>query len=227
MDARTQEQPRWERRKDARPAELLASALELFTERGYAATRLDDVARLAGVSKGTVYLYYQSKEDLFKAVVREGLLPVLERGEKMVAEHRGPVAELIRNLVHGWWQEIGSTPYGGIIKLMISECRNFPEIGSFYHDEVISRGHTLLRTAVTKGIESGELRGLDPEYVTRLLLAPLVLQVVWRYSFDFCGGGRLDAQTYIDHHLDVLLNGLLHQERQTHPAANATKKARS
>ena len=78
MQVRTPEQPRWERRKQERPAELLAAALELFTERGYAATRLDDVARRAGVSKGTVYLYYSSKEELFKAVILEGLVPVLE-----------------------------------------------------------------------------------------------------------------------------------------------------
>src|ERR1700674_4704610 len=111
--------PRWERRKDARPAELLAAAVELFVERGYAATRLDDVARQAGVSKGTVYLYFASKEELFKAVVREGLVPLLERGEKMVAEHHGSAAELIRNLVHGWWESIGLTPFAGLPKLMI------------------------------------------------------------------------------------------------------------
>src|SRR6185503_10254189 len=99
--------PRWERRKDARPAELLVAAVELFVERGYAATRLDDVAKQAGVSKGTVYLYFPSKEELFKAVVREGLVLLLERGEKMVAEHEGSTTELIRNLVRGWWEGIG------------------------------------------------------------------------------------------------------------------------
>jgi AcrR family transcriptional regulator len=209
MDARTREQPRWERRKAARPAELLAAALELFTERGYAATRLDDVARRAGVSKGTVYLYYPSKEDLFKAVVREGLVPVLERGERMVADHRGSTAELIRSLIQGWWEAIGATPYAGITKLMISECRNFPELGSFYVDEVITRGHKLVRKALQQGIDSGELRPVDAEHATRLVFAPLVLHVVWRYSFDFCGTGRLDAETYVQQHLDILLAGLL------------------
>jgi AcrR family transcriptional regulator len=101
--------PRWTRRKEARPAELLAAALELFVERGYAATRLEDVARRAGVSKGTVYLYFPGKEDLFKAVVREGLVPLLERGEKVVAEHEGSAVDLIRELVRGWWEGIGMT----------------------------------------------------------------------------------------------------------------------
>jgi AcrR family transcriptional regulator len=201
--------PRWERRKDARPAELLSAALDLFVERGYAATRLDDVAKRAGVSKGTVYLYFPSKEELFKAVVREGLVPLLERGEKMVAEHTGSTAELIRNLVRGWWEGIGMTPYAGLPKLMISECRNFPELGQFYVDEVITRGHKLVHKAVQRGLDSGEFRDLDPAYVTRLTFAPLVLMVVWRYSFDFCGAGEIDPDAYIDQHLDILLRGLL------------------
>src|SRR5215813_12424142 len=209
MEARNHEPPRWERRKEARPAELLTAALELFTERGYAATRLGDVAHRAGVSKGTVYLYYPSKEELFKAVIREGLLPVLERGEKMVEEHRGSTEDLIRSLILGWWDAIGSTPYAGITKLMISECRNFPELGSFYVGEVITRGHKLVRKALQRGLDRGELRGVDPEYATRLVFAPLVLQAIWRHSFDFCGGGRLDPDTYIHQHLDILLRGLL------------------
>jgi AcrR family transcriptional regulator len=200
--------PRWERRKDARPAELLAAALELFVERGYAATRLDDVAKRAGVSKGTVYLYYPGKEELFKAVVREGLVPLLERGEKMVEEHRGSTTELIRNLVQGWWEAVGLTPYAGIPKLMISECRNFPELGRFYVDEVMARGHGLVRKAVQRGVDSGEFRALDAEYVARLVFAPLVLLLVWRYSFDFCSAGTLEPEKYIAQHLDILLRGL-------------------
>jgi AcrR family transcriptional regulator len=200
--------PRWERRKDARPAELLAAALELFVARGYAATRLDDVARQAGVSKGTVYLYFPSKEELFKAVVREGLVPLLERGEKMVAEHQGSIAELIRNLVQAWWEGVGLTPFAGLPKLMISECRNFPELGKFYLDEVMARGHKLVRNAVQRGLDSGEFRDLNPEYVARLIFAPLVLMVVWRYSFDFCSASKLEPDAYIEQHLDILLQGL-------------------
>ena len=200
--------PRWERRKEARPAELLAAALELFVARGYAATRLDDVAAKAGVSKGTVYLYFTSKEDLFKAVVREGLVPLLERGEAMVAQHRGSAAQLIRELVQGWWEGFGMTPYAGIPKLMISECRNFPDLGRFYVDEVISRGHKLVRAALSRGMDSGEFRRLDPDLTGRLVFAPLVLLVIYRYSFDFCGGQSLDPDAYIEQHLDLLLRGL-------------------
>jgi AcrR family transcriptional regulator len=205
--------PRWARRKQARPAELLAAALELFVERGYAATRLEDVANLAGVSKGTVYLYFPSKEELFKAVVREGLVPLLERGEKMVAEHRGSALELIRDLVRGWWEGFGLTPYAGISKLMISECRNFPELGKFYVDEVITRGQKLVSTAVQRGVESGEFRQIDPGYVARLVFAPLVLMVIYRHSFDCCSAQGLDPDAYVEQHLDILQRGLLTSSR--------------
>ncbi len=217
--------PRWSRRKQARPAELTHAALELFVERGYAATRLEDVAKRGGVSKGTLYLYFDSKEELFKAVVREGLVPALERGERMVGEHRGDAADLVRELVKGWWQLIGATPYGGIAKLMISECRNFPELGRFYYAEVISRGYGVIERAVRLGIDRGEFRAMDLDYVTRLVIAPLVLMTIWRHSFDFCDSHRLDPDAYIEHHIELLLNGLIAGERALLPSAANDSRA--
>jgi AcrR family transcriptional regulator len=217
--------PRWARRKQARPAELLAAALELFVERGYAATRLEDVANRAGVSKGTVYLYFPGKEELFKAVVREGLVPLLERGEKMVAEHRGSALDLIRDLVRGWWEGFGLTPYAGIPKLMISECRNFPELGKFYVDEVITRGQKLVSTAVQRGVASGEFRRIDPGYVARLVFAPLVLMVIYRHSFDFCSAQGLDPDAYVEQHLDILQRGLLTSSRGGQRALRSVARA--
>jgi AcrR family transcriptional regulator len=201
-------EPRWSRRKQARPAELTAAALELFVERGYAATRLEDVARRAGVSKGTLYLYFDSKEALFKAVVREGLVAALERGERVLAEHRGSCAALLRELMQGWWEVVGNSAFGGLPKLMASECRNFPELGKFYYEEVISRGYRLIQQVVERGMRSGEFRQLDPDYVTRLVIAPVTLLSIWRHSFDFCDSHRLDPQRYLDHHVNLLLNGL-------------------
>jgi AcrR family transcriptional regulator len=218
--------PRWTRRKEARPAELMQAALELFVEHGFAATRLDDVARKAGVSKGTLYLYFDSKDELFKAVVREGLVPALERGEQILEAHRGSAAELLGDLMHGWWELVGNTPYGGIPKLMISECRNFPELAAFYHDEVISRGNRLIAAALQRGMRSGEFRPLDLDYATRLVLAPLVLLVVWRHSFDFCGGSKLTPKAYIDAHLELVLNGLRGSPPHATPAANDAKGGR-
>jgi AcrR family transcriptional regulator len=215
--------PRWSRRKEARPAELTSAALELFVERGYAATRLDDVARRAGVSKGTLYLYFESKEELFKAVVREGLVPALERGERILEEHRGSAAALLRELMQGWWELIGDTPFGGLPKLMFSECRNFPELGKFYYEEVISRGYGIIGRAIERGMGTGEFRRMEPDYVTRLVIAPLVLLAIWRHSFDFCDSHRLDPQRYVDHHIDLLLNGLEQENGMLAPDPNEPK----
>src|SRR5262249_9189122 len=116
--------PRWQRRKDARPGELLAAALELFVEKGYAATKLEDVARRAGVTKGTMYLYFESKEALFKAVVRANVLPHLEHAEQFVAAHQGTTRDLLVEFMRGWMQTMYHTPLSGLCKLVISESAN-------------------------------------------------------------------------------------------------------
>ena len=203
---------RWTRRKEARPAELISAALDLFVERGFSATRLEDVAARAGVSKGTLYVYFPSKEELFKAVVRGGIVPAIERAEKLLDEHRGSADSLIRDMVKGWWVSVGSTRLGGIPKLMISESRNFPELTQFYFREVISRVHRLVAAALQRGIDSGEFRPVDVEYVKRLVIAPLWLLTVWRFSFDYCESIQLDPFTYLDSHLDLILRGLENDE---------------
>lgn len=206
--AHSRQDRRWTRRKEARPAELISAALDLFVERGFAATRLEDVAARAGVSKGTLYLYFPSKEDLFKAVVRGGIVPAIERAEKQFEDHRGGAGELIRQLVNGWWTSVGNTRLGGIPKLMIAESGNFPELAQFYHDEVISRGHRLVAAAVQRGIDTGEFQPVDVNYAMRLVIAPLWLLTVWRFSFGQCDNQQLDPVAYLDLHLDLILRGL-------------------
>jgi AcrR family transcriptional regulator len=119
------ELPSRQRRKEARPAELIAAALDLFVERGFAATRLDEVAARAGVSKGTLYLYFASKEELFKAVIQQGILPVLDHGEEMLTKHQGDARSLLESMLITWWGMVGATHLAGITKLMISEAGNF------------------------------------------------------------------------------------------------------
>lgn len=195
------------RRKDARPSELTAAALDLFVEKGFAATRLDDVAARAGVSKGTLYLYFDSKEALFKAVIEEGIVPTLAAAEQRAAAFSGTASELLRHLLFGWWQEIGGTRLAGVPKLIISESRNFPEVAQYYHDQVIVRGRALLRSALQRGIANGEFRPLDVETAIDVIIAPLLMLVVWRYSLCFCGQAS-DPQTYLETHFDLLVHGL-------------------
>ncbi|MEN9760986.1 MAG: Fatty acid metabolism regulator protein, partial [Pseudomonadota bacterium] len=127
--------PRWERRKERRPGELLDAALALFVERGFAATRLDDVAARAGVSKGTLYLYYASKDELFKAVVRENLVPLIENFRRDIEQSDAPGESLLRNFFEGWWSRVGATRLAGIVKLIMGEAGNFPELAQFFFEE--------------------------------------------------------------------------------------------
>jgi AcrR family transcriptional regulator len=201
-------EPRWERRKDARPGELAAAALDLFVERGFAATRLDDVAKRAGVSKGTLYLYFDSKEDLFKAVVREGYVGPLAAAEAALQSWEGSSADLIRDIFQRWWNQVGSTQQAGITKLVISEAGNFPEIAKFYHDEVIHRAHKLLSHAIERGIASGEFREVNIQYAQRIACAPMVMLMLWKHSFAPCVEEGVEAEAYIHTHADMLIHAL-------------------
>ena len=153
--------PLRKRRKEARPSELLAAALELFVEKGFAATRLEDVASRAGVAKGTLYLYYENKEALFKAVIQEGVIPVIVENEAIAAQHRGSNFDLMQILLANWWTKIGQTAYAGIPKLMVAEARNFPDLARFYYQNVINRGRALVGSAPVRGKESGVFRKMD------------------------------------------------------------------
>jgi AcrR family transcriptional regulator len=211
--------PRWERRKDARPAELLAAALELFVDKGYAGTRLDDVASRAGVSKGTLYLYFENKEDLFKAVVRESVVARISETAEEIARYQGPSDGLLQHLVQRWWSEYGAKTAGGISKLMMAESNNFPEIARFFLEEVIDPWHALLGSAIRRGIERGEFRKVDVEMTVQTLAATLVMLSLWKCSFGPCGQRPIDADAYIRSALDTFLTSL---KRGSAPAKVAT-----
>ncbi|GAA4024015.1 TetR/AcrR family transcriptional regulator [Actimicrobium antarcticum] len=204
--------PRWARRKEARPQELLDAALDLFVERGFAATRLDDVAKQAGVSKGTLYLYYSSKEDLFKAVVRENIIPLLGEAELIVNDYAGTSAALLRDIVLGWWARIGETRLSGITKLIMAEAGNFPDLAAFYHEEVIQRGNAMIARVIGRGIDSGEFSVRDPIQTTSVIVAPVMMLIMWKHSFGGpCAIQTLSPQAYLHGFMDVLLHGLLSQ----------------
>ena len=199
------------RRKEARPQELLQAALELFVEKGFAATRTEEVAQRAGVSKGTLYLYYPSKEELFKAVVRHNLSSLIAEGEELAGAFEGGSSDLLALLLHTWWERIGNTPAAGIHKIVLAEVRNFPEIAQFYTDEVIIPADRLFCGAVQRGIERGEFRPMPLHEVAHALIAPVIFMALHRHSFGCCpvhGGVEVDPATMLDTHLDLVLRGL-------------------
>jgi AcrR family transcriptional regulator len=212
-DKAISETPVRQRRKETRPAEIMAAALDIFVERGFASTKLDDVAARAGVSKGTLYLYFSSKEELFKAVIQQGILPVLEQGEEMLAQHSGDTASLLRDLIHNWWEVVGSTKLAGILKLIVSEAGNFPEVARYFHDNVSQGIDELLRKVLRAGIEKGEFRPVDIESAIDAIAAPILMRAIWEYSIaPYCSLGQKNSEVYLRTNIDLLLNGLLIKE---------------
>jgi AcrR family transcriptional regulator len=200
-----------QRRKEARPQELLDAALALFVEKGFAATRAEEVALKAGVSKGTLYLYYPSKEELFKAVVRHNLSALIAEGEELAAQYTGSSADLLAELLRIWWQRVGDTPAAGIHKIVLSEVRNFPELAQFYTDEVIIPADRLFCGCVQRGINSGEFRPMPLHEVAQALMAPVIFMAVHRHSFGCCpvhGAVEVTPENVLNTHLELMLRGL-------------------
>ena len=212
-EAQVQAVQRWRRRKEARPGEILSAALTCFAERGFAATRLEDVAQRAGVTKGTLYLYFPNKEELFKAVVTQALVPNLERGEALLGEADGLPAEphsaaaLLAQLMRGW-AELAGSPAGAIPKIIISEAGNFPDLARFYREQVVDRGMALLSNVLRLGIAHGEFRAIDIDDAVRCIVAPLLMAMLWRHSLGRHELTGFDTESLLQTHLQLLLDGL-------------------
>jgi AcrR family transcriptional regulator len=212
----TESATRWRRRKEARPAEIMAAALECFRERGFAATRLEDVAARAGVTKGTIYLYYPSKEDLFKAVVRGEVAQHLARVEALLAEPI-PAPVLLKRLL-ATWEAVVASPVSVIPKLVIAEAGNFPELARFYLDTVAHRGINLVATILRRGIEEGAFRPVDVDHVVFCVIGPLLFTALWKHSLGPHDDRPLDAPAVLRAHLDLLLHGLRAESPTPAPA---------
>ena len=202
------DRPPRKRRKEARPSELTAAALALFVEKGFAATPLEDVAAHAGVSKGTLYLYFDSKEALFEAAIQEGILPVVAEGESILAQHEGDSFALLERLLENLWTRIGETPFAGIPKLMVAEAHNFPEVAQFYYENVIRRGRALTGAALERGMARGEFRELPVETAIDIVIAPVLMLLIWRASLGRCQERVADPREYLAIHMDLLRQGL-------------------
>lgn len=216
--------PSRRRLKEARPQQLLDAALELFAEKGFAATRAEEVAQRAGVSKGTLYLYYPSKEELLKAVIREHLSSRIAAGAAAAEKHRGPVAELLREVFSRWWLEVYDGPTSGVFKLIVTEVRNFPDIAEFYVAEVIQPAESLIARMLQRGIDSGEFDALDIPTVVHSLCLPMVMLCVYKHSLGACLGGQhedFDPRSFVRAHVDLVVRGLLRAKAAPRRAAAA------
>jgi AcrR family transcriptional regulator len=212
ITTRAEEAPSRQRRKQARPQELLEAALALFVEKGFAATKAEEVAQRAGVSKGTLYLYYPSKEELFKAVVRQNISSLIAEGMEAVASFEGSTSELLTHLMTTWWERVGSTQAAGIHKIVIAEVRNFPDLAQFYADEVIVPADRLFTTALQRGIERGEFRPVPLHEAAHALIAPMIFAALHKHSIGACpihgDAQAAEPQDMLRVHLDLILRGI-------------------
>lgn len=172
-------EPRWRRLPEERPGQILAAALAVFGERGLAASRLEDIAKRAGLSKGTIYLYFPNKEELFREVVRSTVVAQLEEGERMVSEKATSATETLMEFMRRYWVFIRSSQFAPIFRLIHAEIHNFPDLARFYAEEVVARGHRLITGIIDRGIKSGEFRNVDPAVAARMLTAPFVMHGLW------------------------------------------------
>ncbi|HSC62888.1 MAG TPA: TetR/AcrR family transcriptional regulator [Caldimonas sp.] len=212
-----------QRRKLERPRELLDAALDLFVEKGFAATRSEEVAARAGVSKGTLYLYYPSKEELLKEVIRQNVVNQIAEGVEIVRAFEGSSSELLAHMMRLWWERVGETRASGILKLMMSEVRNFPEIAQFYVDEVTQPCDRMLAEIVERGVGRGEFRPVNVADVVHALIGPLLFLVMNKHSLGACAAvAKLDPLPIIEAHIDLVLHGL---EPRPGPAGTAAAPA--
>lgn len=200
---------RWRRRPEARPEEIMKAALTTFINKGFAGTRLEEVARLAGVSKGTLYLYFSSKEELFKAAVRDSLIPHIHNAEQLVEDFEGSATELLRTVFERWASFLLHEELGGLSKLMTSEAANFPDVAEFYMNEVVLRLRKVFANVITRGINNGEFRQLPVDLMVRELTTPVIFATIWKHSLAPFDPQPLDYAAYLPAHIDLVLRALL------------------
>ena len=195
-------QPRYQRRKEERPQEITEAAFQAFAEKGYAATRVEEVAQRAGVSQGLLYLYFKTKEELFKAVIKsvvirrvDALVAALEKTELSSEDFlRGPLLEFMKS--------VPGSPVAVVIRLMISEGHRHPDLVDYYWENVVSKGLAAISRFIDRGVQRGEFRATAVSELPQLLLAPVMLAVIWRILF---ARRVLDTDKLIATHIDMIL----------------------
>jgi AcrR family transcriptional regulator len=202
-------QPKWQRRAEERPGEICAAALEVFAEKGFAGARLDEIAHRAGVSKGTLYLYFKDKNELFREVVRDTIGPDIGSAAAIAAVPDLPFAQSVRMLLSRFAEITATVPVGPVAKMVISESRNFPRLAKVWHDEVVSKAIGLLVSIIEKAQERGEVRAGDPRLHAFSLMGPMMIGILWRETLQPAGGAPIDIEAMAKQHSETILAGLL------------------
>ena len=195
-------QPKYQRRKEDRPQEIADAAFKMFAEKGYAATRIDDVAKRAGVSKGLTYLYYKTKEDLFKAVVKNVVIRRVDSLIGNVESTELSSEEFLRGPLLDFMKKVPGSPIAIVIRLLISEGPRHPDLVNYYYENVVARGLGAIRQFVARGVERGEFRREALDHQPHLFLAPMMLSMIWRLVFT---DKPLDTDQLMESQVELLL----------------------
>lgn len=200
--------PKWNRRKQARPGEIVEAALDLFVDKGFAATRLTEVAQRAGVAKGTLYLYFDTKEDLFRAAVRHILAANLAMVDQAAAQMEAPVCEVLPALLRQAVRNIGASRAPAIVRMVLAESRAFPDLALIWRDEIIAPILAMLTTIIASGQTRGEIRAGDPHHHALSIVGPILTAVLHRDVFGTTDSPWPDLEAFALQHADTVLHGL-------------------
>ena len=208
-------EPKFRRRKADRPGEIVEAALAVFAERGFAAAKLDDIARRAGVSKGALYLYFETKEDIFRAVVAQAIAPNMQAIRAMVAAHPGPLADLLRLVAGRVGLLMETLPVGGVVKMVIAEAGNFPELARVWHDDLIAHILGAMTDAITAAQGRGEVRPGDARIYALEIISPMLVALIWRETFVPSGALPFDLAAVARQHVETMIEGLKLRETRS------------
>lgn len=200
---------RWRRRSDARPVELVAAGFALFAERGFAATRLEDVAARAGVSKATIYRYFENKDALFEAVVKSAIAPRFSEVELLMRSFEGSSADLVRTFFNVARAALEG-PLPALLKMIVAESGTFPQIATLWSNLVASNMMGLVQRIIERGIARKEFREVDLQVVAPLVIAPVVMLAILKQAFSHTSL-NFDRDRVLEQHIELLLRGLEHQ----------------
>ena len=180
---------------------IIEAALDEFVARGFAATRLDDVAKRAGVAKGTIYLHFKDKESMFEELIRTAIVPFVGRLQGPPPTG-GTVRDLIEAFALNFIQEVATTRRGDIVRLIVAEGPRFPAIADFYYREVVSKGLAGMRAMIELGINRGEIKNANLAKFPQIMVAPALIAVIWQSLF--ARHAPLDAIEMFRTHLDLI-----------------------
>jgi AcrR family transcriptional regulator len=209
-------EPRWRRLPGERPEQILNAALVVFGEQGLAGARLEDIAKRAGLSKGTIYLYFPNKEAVFREMVRHVVVSQLEEREREFNAATGTATEALIDLMRGYWTFIRSSQFAPLFRLIHAEIHNFPDLAQFYAEEVVTRKNRLIASIITRGIEAGEFRRIDPYVAARMLTAPFVIHGLWcTHRECFASVAKKSDEQVFDELIEFYFHAIKSNDRNT------------